>query len=489
MINLAFRYLSLPLTVAGLIACSEPASESEQPPLPQAAPGTAAGPEAAAAAQNLEITLSRAAKRLCSSVLVGGRSVDHVLANELADPALAAVDFSFADDLVTATGMGQTVSALYREHLGCTLVKDTTAEALRAQFDVNAYPAGSALPDAEWPLGDRVTLPSELPGVDLAAINRAVDRAFDDIEPDQNIDTRAVLVIHEGRIIAEQYAEPFDASMAQLGWSMTKTVNAALTGMLVGDGLLQVDASVEVPEWQGTDDPRRAITLEDMLQMSDGLQFSEVYTSGSMSDVILMLYTTGDAAGFTAARPLENEPGSTFYYSSGTTNLLARINRQVFDDQQSYFNFPQERLFSKLGMTSAVLEPDASGTFVASSFMYATPRDWAKIGLLYLQDGMWDGERILPEGWVEYSLTPASSTEQGEYGIQIWLNAGAPDDPGDRSLPNLPTNTYYLSGFEGQNIVVLPDHDLIVMRMGHTTSGPRSTWPLAEAVLNAVAPD
>lgn len=485
--SFSIRYYGALLAAAGLAACSEPTTAPEQlsPPQP-AAETTAATGAVASEDQNLEITLGSAVKRLCSSVLVSGRTIEHVMANELDNPALEAVEFSFNEDLVTASGSGQTVSALYREHLGCTLVKDTTPEALRAQFDPDAYPAKPAPTDQEWPLGNQVTLPTELPGIDLTAINSAVDRAFDDIEPNQDIDTRAVLVIHQGRIIAEQYATPFDADMPQLGWSMTKTVNAALTGMLAEDGLLQVNAPADVPEWQAEDDPRRSITLEDLLQMSSGLQFSEVYTAGSMSDVILMLYTTGDTAGFTAAKPLAHEPGSTFYYSSGTSNLVARINRQAFDDLQSYFNFPQQRLFGKLGMTSAVIEPDASGTFVGSSYMYATPRDWAKIGLLYMQDGMWNGERILPEGWIEYSLTPASSADQGQYGIQIWLNAGAPDNPDDRPLPNLPANTYYLSGFEGQNIVVLPDHELIVMRMGLTTRGPRPIWALTEAVLDAV---
>lgn len=486
--NFSLRPLPLLVMTAGLVACSEPAPEPENF-LSSENMEVAAAPQIdPAVTLNNEITLGRSAKRLCSSVLVSGRSVEHVMANEVSGPSLAEVDFSIDGDLVTATGFGQTASALYRGELGCTLVKDTTIESLRAQFDADAYPEKAELPDAEWPLGNTVTLPTELPGVDLDAINAAVDLAFEDMEPNQDIDTRAVLVIHKGQIIAEQYAEPFNADMPQLGWSMTKTVTAALTAMLVDDGLLDVNAPPTMAEWQGADDARGEITLEDLLQMSSGLKFSEVYTAGSMSDVILMLYTTGDAAGFTAAMPQAQEPGSTFYYSSGTTNVISHIHRQLFDDQQDYFNFPQERLFSKLGMTSAVLEPDANGTFVGSSFMYATPRDWAKIGLLYMQDGMWNGERILPEGWVDYSLTPATSTEQGEYGIQIWLNAGAANDPENKSFPNLPNNTYYLSGFEGQNVVVIPDEELIVVRMGVTTRGPRPIWPLTEAVLEAVTP-
>jgi CubicO group peptidase (beta-lactamase class C family) len=366
------------------------------------------------------------------------------------------------------------------------LLKDTSAQVLRAQFNPALFPARPQLPDAEWPLGNRVDLPEVWPGANLDAIRQAVGRAFEDMEPDQNIDTRAVLVIHKGRIIAEQYAEPFHADMPQLGWSMTKTVTAALTGMLAADGLLHVNMAANVPEWRADGDPRGRITLENLLQMSSGLQYSEVYTAGSMSDVILMLYTTGDTAGFALNKDLEHMPGNTFYYSSGTTNILSRINRQVFSNFQAYLNFPQERLFGPLGMNSAIMETDSSGTFVGSSYMYATPRDWARFGLLYLQDGVWNGERILPEGWVEYSVTPATSANRGQYGVQLWLNAGAPGDPDSRPFPALPANAYYLSGFEGQNIVMFPDHELIVMRMGVTTRGPRPIWALSEAVLAAL---
>ena len=495
-----FRYTSLLVITAALMACSEPPAES----VTDIATDTAIRAELAAqpadqvqlqsqaqsaamAALESEILLGSAVTRLCSSVLVSGRTQQHVMANELNNPALAQVTFSFDGDRVSASGYGQTVSALYREQLGCTLLKNTSADVLRAQFNPALFPAKPVLPDAEWPQGNRVTLPESVPGVDLQAINRAVDLAFEDIEPEQNIDTRAVLVIHKGRIIAEKYAEPFNAEMPQLGWSMTKTVTAALTGILAGDGLAHIDMPANVAEWRAAGDERRGITLEQLLRMSSGLQYSEVYTAGSMSDVILMLYTTGDTAGFTIDKPLAHAPGSTFYYSSGTTNIISRLNRQLFNNFQSYFNFPQERLFGKLGMNSVVMEADASGTFVGSSYMYATPRDWAKIGLLYMKDGVWNGERIVPEGWVEYSLTPDGSAVRGGYGMQIWLNAGASGNAQDRPFPNLPANAYYLSGFEGQNIVMLPDQELIVLRMGVTTRGPRPIWNLTEAVMSAVS--
>jgi CubicO group peptidase (beta-lactamase class C family) len=495
-----FRYTSLLVMAAALIACSEPATE----PAPDIAADAAIRADLAAqpasqaeqqsqaqsetmAALEAEILLGSAVKRLCSSVLVSGRTQQHVMANELNNPALAQVAFSFDDGLVTASGFGQTVSALYRQQLGCTLLKNTSADVLRAQFDPAMFPDKPVLPDAEWPQGNRVTLPESLAGVDLQAINEAVDLAFEDMEPEQDIDTRAVLVIHKGQIIAEKYAEPFHADMPQLGWSMTKTVTAALTGILAGDGQVHIDMPANVAEWRANGDERRGVTLEQLLRMSSGLQYSEVYTAGSMSDVILMLYTTGDTAGFSIDKPLEHSPGSTFYYSSGTTNIISRLNRQLFNNFQSYFNFPQQRLFGKLGMNSVVMEADASGTFVGSSYMYATPRDWAKIGLLYMQDGIWDGERILPEGWVEYSLTPDGSATRGQYGMQIWLNAGATGNVEDRPFPNLPASAYYLSGFEGQNIVMLPEQELIVLRMGVTTRGPRPIWALTEAVMNAVS--
>ena len=491
--------LSLTASLAGLIAaCSEPeapamASPSavdtmaEQVAEQESATSPQAMAEAAVAA---EIALGSAVKRLCSSVLVGGRTVDHVMANELNSPALSDADFNFDDDIVSGAmavnGSTMTVRALYRDQIGCTLLKNASPISLRAQFDPELYPQKPDVADQPWPIGNQVMLPEEVPGFDMTAVRAAVDQAFEDMEPDQNIDTRAVLVIHDGKIIAEQYAEPFTADMPQLGWSMTKTVTAALTGILAADGLLHVDAPANVPEWRNDGDERRSITMEQLLHMTSGMQYSEVYTSGSMSDVILMLYTTGDTAAFTIDKPLAHEPGSTFYYNSGTSNIIARIQRQLFTNYQDYFNFPQERLFSKLGMTSAVIEPDASGTFVGSSYMYATPRDWAKFGLLYMQDGLWNGERILPEGWVDYSLTPAPAAERGQYGVQMWLNAGAPDDPDSRPLSNLPANMYYLSGFEGQNILMFPDQDLIVMRMGVTTRGPRPVWTLAESVLAAM---
>jgi CubicO group peptidase (beta-lactamase class C family) len=483
--------------VAGLLsliaACGgEPpaAPPVEAPPVAERAAASPADVDPA----ELRINLAAAAKRLCSSVFVSGRTRDHVLAEELAEAATVGVRFDVSEQpqRVTASAGEASATAVHRAHLGCTLLQDLGADDLLAQFDATAYPSVVVPePDQPWPEGARVELPDAVPGLDLARVAGAIDDAFAEPDPDSPVRTRAVVVIHDGRIVAERYAAPFDAQTPQLGWSMTKTVTGALTGMLVGDGRFNVTAPAPVAEWRAEGDPRRIITLNNLLQMSSGLRFAEVYNTGTRSDVVAMLYGPGAHAmgAFAAAMPLDHVPGSHWSYASGTTNLISLLHRQAFDSQAAYFAFPRERLFNPLGMASAVIEPDESGVFVGSSYMYATPRDWAKIGLLYLQDGMWQGQRLLPEDWVAYSLRPAKAADQGQYGAQIWLNRGAPDDPANRPHPELPADLYYLSGFEGQNVVVVPSRDLIVVRMGLTETGPRVVWDLVGAVLEAFATD
>jgi CubicO group peptidase (beta-lactamase class C family) len=182
-----------------------------------------------------------------------------------------------------------------------------------------------------------------------------------------------------------------------------------------------------------------------------------------------MLFAAADADSVAATSPLMHEPGTVWYYSSGTTNLIAQRIRDVFvDDDIAYLTFPRHALFDRIGMHSAVIEPDPSGTFVGSSFMYATARDWARFGLLYLQDGVWNGERILPEGWVQYSVTPVPPAPLGEYGAQWWLNAGTAADTMKRRWPDLPRDIFYAAGFQGQYVVIVPSHELVVVRLGVT---------------------
>jgi CubicO group peptidase (beta-lactamase class C family) len=209
--------------------------------------------------------------------------------------------------------------------------------------------------------------------------------------------------------------------------------------------------------------------------MSSGLDFVEVYTD-MLSDTPYMLFGIFDTAGFTASKPLEVEPDSRWRYISGSTNLVCRIMRDALGGSLAhYFAFPRRALFDKIGMRSAVIEPDFTGTFVGSSFSYATARDWARFGLLYLQDGVWAGERILPEGWVKYTTTPTPKASKGRYGAYWWLNAGNPAGSENRRFPSLPDELYWASGYEGQNVIVAPSRELVMVHLGASLP-PSGVW-------------
>ena len=278
------------------------------------------------------------------------------------------------------------------------------------------------------------------------AITAALDDAFAEPGPVPTRRTRAVVVVQDGRLVAERYGAGHGPESALPGWSMTKSVVNALAGVLVREGKLALDAPLRVPEWSAPDDPRRALTLRQLLQMSSGLAFTESY-GNPLGDVIWMLFGTGDAAGFAARKPLAAPAGQRWSYSSGTTNIICRALRgAVGGTEVDYQLFPRRALFEPLGMTSAIIEPDAAGTFVGSSLMFATARDWARFGLLFLQDGTWAGRRILPEGWVAFSVTPAPAAPGGVYGAHFWLRLGgattrARVSTGFRRIPTTPSAT------------------------------------------------
>jgi CubicO group peptidase (beta-lactamase class C family) len=251
-----------------------------------------------------------------------------------------------------------------------------------------------------------------------------------------------------------------------------------------------VDEPAPVPEWSRPGDPRGAITLDNMLRMSSGLEFGEVYED-PLSDVCIMLFSVRDAAAYAADKPLETEPGNKWYYSSGTTNVISRIVRDAIGGTQAdYFAFPRNALFDRIGMRSAVIEPDPSGTFVGSSYMYATARDWARFGLLYLQDGVWDGERILPEGWVDYSRKPTPGSPGGVYGAHFWLNpTRTPDESTGSarvglSAPRLPADLYQCLGHEGQSVTIIPSRKTVVVRLG--LSQAPGAWDLDSFIANVL---
>jgi CubicO group peptidase (beta-lactamase class C family) len=294
-------------------------------------------------------------------------------------------------------------------------------------------------------------------------LRSVIDRAFAEPNPEQPRRTRAVVVVHHGRIVAERYAPGFTNETPILGWSMTKTMMNALVGILVKDGRLALDRPVPIPEWRDRGDPRHAITLDHLLRMSSGLAFDESAWN-PVSDVTVMLLGRPDAGFYAARKDLAAAPGTHWEYSSGTTNIISRAIRTVISDDAAYADFPRRALFDRLQMSSAVIETDASGSFVGSSFGYATARDWARLGMLYVNDGVWNGERILPDGWVTYTRSPAPADLLKRYGAHVWLKV-AYEYGGDAVLPN---DTFHAIGHAGQFVTMIPSASLVVVRLGLT---------------------
>ncbi|MGC3948764.1 MAG: serine hydrolase [Chryseolinea sp.] len=355
--------------------------------------------------------------------------------------------------------------AIYRQGLGCTLIAERSEEDVRGQRIAVVDPFMTGLDAIDWPLGDRV-LKNTAP-IDSVKLAEVIEEAFAETDPERPKNTSAVLIVHDGRLIAERYAGGYDSNKPHMGWSMTKSITSALIGILVKNGRLSLDNPVPVPEWQG--DERRAITLSQLLQASSGLEWTESYFVPT-SHFHKMFILRDDKASYAASLPLKHDPGSYFQYSSGTTNILSRLIRQTLGDE-AYYKFPYDSLFHPIGMNHALIEPDASGTFVGSSYSFASGRDWARFGLLYLNDGIWNGKRILPEGWVKYTITPGAAALRGEYGAQWHLNAGGPGNPANRKFPKLPTDVYWADGFEDQWIVIVPSHNLVVVRLGVSHHG------------------
>jgi CubicO group peptidase (beta-lactamase class C family) len=376
-------------------------------------------------------------------------------------------DIDYQEQSVTAKVLGFAKrKAIFRPGLGCTLVIDSSEEGIRSQ----ANPLGGLLhptrQEQPWPGGELVLTEKLPPEVDVLRLREAVDGAFSEPDPDRPRRTRAVVVVYKGRIIAERYAGGLSHETPLIGWSMTKSVINALIGILVREGKLTIHDQDLLPEWRKPGDSRSDISLDQLLRMMSGLEFAEDY-SKPLKDVVFMLLGTGDMAAYAANKPLEATPNSRWLYSSGNTNIIARIiGNAIGGTEADYFAFPRRALFDRIGMHSAIIEPDARGTFVGSSFMYATARDWARFGLLYLQDGVWEGERILPEGWVDYSVRPTSQSPEGQYGAHFWLQVPSASKSGASPPPSLPPDMYAATGHEGQFVTIIPSRKLVVVRLG-----------------------
>ncbi|MBP1852353.1 serine hydrolase domain-containing protein [Rhizobium halophytocola] len=422
----------------------------------------------------LRVGTGYTAKLVCSNVFIAGRNAGDVLAFDVQAPGnallrLVGVSVDTASRSVTArmAGFIAPQTAIARNGLGCAVVPKGQERAARALSLAETEPL-PPLPDAPWPQGD-----AEAQTIaPLAGILSNPDL----LGPGM----RAVIVIRDGRIIGEAYGAGFSRPLPLIGWSMAKTVNAALIGRLVEQGRIGLDDRDLLPAW--TNDSRRDISLSSLLAMESGLAFNEEY--GNVSDATRMLFLEPDMADFAATRPKIAEPGQSFSYSSGTGVLLSRIWMNRVGDAQAALDFPRQALFGPLSMRSAVLEADAAGTFVGSSYLYATARDWARFGLLLADDGVWNGTRLLPEGFVEAMATPTEASKGAYTRLQAWK-----EGPG--GVPNaasgVPDDTFWLIGHDGQSMAVIRSQSLVVLRMGLTPSslGYRPE-PLVKAVARAV---
>ncbi|MBA2281833.1 MAG: serine hydrolase [Acidimicrobiia bacterium] len=321
------------------------------------------------------------------------------------------------------------------------------------------------------------------------AVTALVDEMLDDEE--RYVDTYAIVVVQGGRVLAERYGgalpsfthepTPVTATTPLLSWSMAKSALHLAVGVLVDEGRLDPDAPAPVPAWRvEPDDARAAITLDHLLAMRDGLRWAEDYVDAGGSDVIEMLFASGaaDHAAYAESRPLAHEPGSTFNYSSGTSNVVAAIVGRELGGRDAVDAFLHERLFDAVGMTSADARFDDAGTFVGSSYVHATARDYARLGLLALRGGRWDGRQLVPAAWIDHGRRPRSiDPEEGRwYGSHWWVDEG-----------DVARGTWRAAGYEGQTITMCPALDAVVVRLGRTPKGrDEHLTPWRHRVLDAL---
>ena len=397
----------------------------------------------------LPIITGYAAKNLASDVFVSGREPADV---EALDLHFSFIKFTrnkvdFENKTVTSRFLWGKSVAAYRDGYGVTLLRGKKA----AEFQAEKYPLA---PEAEGP--DFLEPGDSALTARLAPIAKALvdDHAY-------NGTPFALVVLHEGKVVAERYREGITAKTRLLSWSMAKSFTNALIGIMSGDGMVDIYAPTGIPEWQG--DERATITLNDLMQMQSGLEWNEDY--GNRSDVNLMLHREKDMGLFAIDKPLEHKPGTFWYYSSGSTNIVMRYLRGKFASDKEFLTYLRERLFAPLGIRNAVFEPDMSGTPVGSSYLYITAREFASLGQLYLDDGVFQGRRILPEGWVAYSVTPAADSKDG-YGAFFWLNK-------DKYWPDIPEDMFNCQGHDGQEVFIIPSKDLVVVVLGYSPKPDR----------------
>ena len=396
----------------------------------------------------LNIIAGYSAKNTASSVFLGERSLSFTdtTDNNFSPVNLAtnAIDKEKKTANSSVFGLLNRKSII-REGLGSVLTLDKKDEKSNYKTPKRRKTVNDTIP---YPYGNGSHKDSVFESIDYKKLNETVNSIFGIRK------TRAVLVLYKGQIIAEKYSEGFTKNSRILGWSMTKSIMSTVFGILEHQQKINIQDKAPVESWQN--DARKEITIHNLLQMNSGLEWDENYNE--ISDATKMLFLERDMTKVQEEKPLIGKPNETWNYSSGTSNLLSGILRDQFNNHQSYLDFWYTNLIDKIGMNSMILESDLAGNYVASSYAWATTRDWGKFGLLYLHNGAWNGEELFTKEWVDYVTTP-TPTSNGSYGAQFWLNT-------EKQLKDVSQNMYFADGYQGQRVYILPDEDLVIVRFG-----------------------
>lgn len=414
-----------------------------------------------------------AAKNLASGIFVAGRTQESLEKEDLSFSFIKynknKVDYQKKE--VTSRFLFWKSKAVYIDGFGCALVRDFTEQQIKSR-PYSVAPPLNVNPDTlAWPAGDLLadTIPQ---GIDIGKLNRALDAVFADTLPMKG--TFAVAVAYKNQLVAERYRSDLSAGNLFLSWSVAKSFTNTLAGILVREGKIDIEKPAQVTAWKN--DGRSDIKLINLMRMNSGLEWNEDY--GSNSDVNKMLFKKGDMALFASGKNAGERPDVHWYYSSGSTNIVCRLMRDAIGNDADYYAFPRRELFNKIGMQSAVFEVDASGTFIGSSFLYASMRDYVRYGLLYLNNGNWLGEQILPDGWVEMTVTPANGSNNG-YGAFFWLNK-------NKTYPDVPDDMYSCRGHDGQFIYIVPSLDLVVVRTGFSQKGSFNSGAFMKSIVETI---
>ena len=448
------------------------------------------GHEAPPIGTHTELGLQGSAKVLCSAVFVSGRDPDDAATNggfwfmppEQADKVTWTVD---RERKMVTTRLGDlTRTARFYGDQGCII--DRVG---KTGIEFKPVPVRTTLPDAmtqDWPMGDRLPASPPSTGIDQAKLTAALDAAFADPEAR----TAGMVIVHKGQLVGERYRPGITKDTQLESWSMGKSITSTLFALLVKDGTYTLEQPAPVPEWQKPGDARAAIRTMDLLRMSSGLRFIATQDSDYSPDKgypdHFYIYTGAvNAFEYSVNVPLQfpiNTEGR--YRNCDPLTIGYLIKRAVTARGEEYLTWPQRALFDRIGIRRQVLETDPYGNFLLTGYDYGTPRNWARLGLLYQQDGMWQGTRILPEGWAKFVSTPAPAWKRGNYGGLFWINGA-----GEWKLPK---DAYFMAGAGGQWTFVVPSHQLVVVRMGHykgAGAGQRALNRAFDILLSAVPTD